>query len=135
MPQATDLTVQNGAPTPADKTFSLLTPASGYGSIAEWALKEGVISSVFPRLTAAARPSNNSKAPAKVLQIKLRVPSSYQDAVTGLTNVNSAFEMNATVSVPDDFPEDKKADAVAYATNLLATDLLREMMKDGAPAT
>lgn len=135
MPQATDLTVQNGASTPVDKTFTLMTPASGYGSVAEWALKEGVISSVFPRFTAAARPSKNSKAPAKVLQTKLRVPSSYQDAVTGLTNVNSAFEMNVTVSIPDDFPEDKKADAVAYAVNLHATALVRLMMKDGTPAT
>lgn len=133
MPQATDLTVENGASTPESKTFTLLTPASGYGSVAEWALKEGVISSVFPRFTAAARPSQ--KGGAKNLQMKLRIPSSYTDSVTGQTMVSSAWEFNGTVSVPDDFPEALKSDAVAFTGNLLKTALIQALMKDGLPAS
>lgn len=133
MPQATDLTVKNGEATPVDKTFTLLTPASGYGSIAEWALKEGAISSVFPRFTAAARPS--TKGNGKVLQVKFKMPSSYTDTVTGLTSVKSGFEFNGTISVPDDFPESLKADASSFVGNLLTHALVVSMMKDGLPAT
>lgn len=132
MPTATNLTVKNGAATPVDKTFTLLTPASGYGSVAEWALKEGTISSVFPRFTAAARPSQKTKS--KNLQVKFRLPSSYTDSVTGVTNVASAFEFNGTATVPDDFPEALKDDAVAFVTNILSTTLLKAMIKDGLPA-
>lgn len=137
MPSATDLSVNNGAASPVSKTFTLLTPSSGYGSIAEWALKEGDISSVFPRLTALARPSNGSsaKGSAKVLQLKFKLPSSYTDSVTGLTQVSSGFEFNGTVTVPDDFPEGLKSDAVAFTVNLLNTSLLKAMIKDGLPAT
>lgn len=46
MPQAINLTIDDETATP--KTFELISPAAGDGSIAEWALKEGTISSVFP---------------------------------------------------------------------------------------
>lgn len=135
MPQATDLVIKNAAGT--DKTFTLTTPASGYGSLAVWNLKEGAISSVFPTLTALARPSNRSKqsGPARQLSIRFRMPSSYVDSTTGLTLVGSAWEWNVQAAVPDDFPEASKADAVAYATNALKTALLTLMLKDGTPAT
>lgn len=137
MPQAQDITVKNGAATPVDKTFTLLTPASGYGSIAEWALKEGTISSVFPTFTAAASKSARSKAegPANKLRIRFRMPSSFTDSVTGLTNVGSAFEFNGNVTVPDDFPEALKADAAAFVGNLLTNALVKALVKDGLPAT
>lgn len=130
MPQATDLIVKNGAA--VDKTFTLLNPAAGLNSPAEWALKEGTISSVFPRFSALARTTNNT---SRQVQLKLRIPSSYTDTVTGLTQVASAFEFNGTVSVPNDFPENRKADAVAYFSNILATTLVKAMVQDGAPAT
>lgn len=133
MPSAADLVVQNGAA--VNKTFTLLAPASGYGGVAEWALKEGSISSVFPRFTAGARSSNNPKGSAKVLQLKLRLPSSYTDTVTGLTSVSSGFEFNCTVSVPDNFPEALKSDAVAFTANLINTALVKELIRDGLPAT
>lgn len=131
MPQATDLVINNGAGTPVAKTFTLLTPSAGDGSIAEWALKEGAISSVFPRITSsAARTGNGSRK----MQVKLRVPSSYTDSVTGKTLTGSAFEFNGTVSVPDDFPEALKNDAVAFTWGLLSTTLVKSMMRDATPA-
>lgn len=133
MPQAIDLVVKNGASTPVDKTYVLNTPASGYGSVAEWVLKEGAVSSVFPRFTAAARPSTRGNA--RNLQLKFKLPSSYTDTVTGNTLVRSAFEFNATVVVPDDFPEALKSDAVAFATNLLQTALVKALIRDALPAT
>lgn len=137
MPQATDLTIKNAAA--VDKSFKLLAPAAGYGGVAEWALKEGAISSVFPRVTALARHgqgnSGNGRSASKIVQFKVRVPSSFTDTVTGLTNVQSAFETNVTVSIPADFPESLKDDAVAYTTNFLSHALAKSMMKEGSPAS
>lgn len=135
MPSATNLIVKDGAD--VDKTFTLLSPAPGYGAPAEWALKEGVISSVFPRFTASARSSQrpNSLGAAKSVTVKIRVPSSYTDSVTGRTLTGSAFEFNGTATVPNDFPENLKADAVAFTSNLLSSALVKEMIRDGLPAT
>lgn len=132
MPQATDITVKNGATTPVDKTFSLISPAAGDGGIATWALKEGPISAVFPQLTASAAKNGNA---ARKLKVTLTCPSSYNDAVTGLTNVNSSAQMNVSFTIPDTYPEDKKADFVAFATNLLSSSLLKAMIRDAYPAT
>lgn len=132
MPQATDIVINNGAGTPVAKTFILQAPAAGDNSVAGWALKEGTISSVFPRITALARKTGNQ---ARLVQIKFRLPSSYTEAVNGLTRVGSAFEMNLTATVPDDFPESLKNDAVAFSANLIAHTLVKAMMRDALPAT
>lgn len=132
MPQAIDITINNGAATPVAKTFTLLAPAAGYGSVAEWALKEGTISSVFPRISLSARKTANSSGKTVV---KLKIPSSYTDSVTGLTKVGSSFEVNAEITVPDTFPESLKNDAVAFASNLFANTLVKACMRDANPAS
>lgn len=130
MPQATDLVIKNGAA--VDKTFTLISPAAGDGGIAQWALKEGTISSVFPALTASAnRTGNNSR----VLKVKFKQPSSFTDAVTGLTNVNSAAEMNVTFSIPASYPEALKNDFTAFAIGALNTVLFKSMIRDAYSAT
>lgn len=132
MPQAIDLVINNGAGTPVAKTFTLLAPAAGDNSVAEWALKEGTIGSVFPRLSCLAKRTGNNSRKA---QIKLKVPSSYTDTVTGLTKVGSAFEADIFVSVPDDFPEALKNDAVAYTVNSVNHALFKAVIRDGLPTT
>ncbi len=132
MPQAANLVINNGAGTPVAKTFELNSPASGDGGVAEWALKEGVISSIFPKVTAQARRTGNN---SRKTSIKLRLPSSYTDTVTGLTKVGSAFELNIEASVPDDFPEALKNDAAAFSANLVANAIIKAMIRDGLPAT
>lgn len=132
MPQATDLVVKNGAGTPVDKTFTLITPAAGSGGVAEWALKEGVISSVFPLFTAAARPTGNA---SRQLRLRLHLPSSYTDSVTGLTNVGSAAEFNGTYSIPNNLPEVLKNDWIAFVLNLQGHALVKAMIRDAYPAT
>lgn len=137
MPQATDLTLKNGASTPVDKLFKLISPAAGFGALAEWALKEGSISAVFPRITAMVREAQKKagRSSSKISQHRIRVPSSYLDTVTGQTMVNSAFEANITITVPDDYPEASKADAVAFTKNYVNHALFADMVKDGAPAS
>jgi len=132
MPQATDITINNGAATPVAKTFTLIAPASGDGSYANWRLKEGAISSVFPRIAIAARQS--SKA-ARKANLKVQIPSSYTDTVTGLTKVGSAFDCNIDVTVPDDFPEALKNDAVAFVVNFVAHAMAKAVIRDAVPAT
>lgn len=129
MPQATDLVIKNSAA--VDKTFALITPAAGDGSVAEWALKEGTISSVFPRLSASSKAASDKRN----LKIKFFMPSSYTDTVTGLTNVGSRAEVNTSITIPRDFPEALKSDFVAYATNAYKTTLMQAMWRDALPAT
>lgn len=129
------LIIKNGSN--VDKTFELISPAAGYDSVAEWALKEGVISSVFPRITASARNTKRTagRVPSKAVQVKIRIPSSFTDSVTGLTNVGSAYEFNGTVSIPADFPENRKSDAVAFVSNAINHAMVKAMFTDGSPAT
>lgn len=131
MPAAIDLTINNGAATPVPKTFVLLAPAAGDNSYANWRLKEGLISSVFPAIAVSAR-ANGS---ARKANIKLRIPSSYTEAVTGLTKVGSAFDLNIDVTVPDDFPEALKNDAVAFSVNMMAHALMKAVIRDATPTT
>lgn len=131
MPQAVDITVKNGATTPVNKTFSLISPAAGDSGIALWALKEGVISGAFPQLTAQARVTKTSR----VLKVKFRLPSSYVEAATGRTLVGSRAEMNVDFTIPEDFPEAQKSDFVAFSVNLLSSTLLMSMIRDAYPAT
>lgn len=132
MPTAVNLSLLNGATTPVAKTFTLLAPAAGYGAIAEWALKEGAISSVFPRITISARKTASGSTKAA---IKLRIPSSFTDTVTGLTKVSSAFEANIEVTVPDTYPESLKNDAVAFVKALLADPMVQAVIRDAVPAS
>lgn len=134
MPSAIDLTIDNGAGTPVNKTFTLLRPSAGDNSLAAWALKEGTISAVFPTITALARPTGDKLKGRRTI-IKFKLPSSYTDSVTGLTKVGSGFELDVTATIPDDFPEALKDDAVAFSTNLFAEALIQSMIRDGQPAS
>ena len=133
MPQATDLVLANGAPTPVQKTFKLMSPSAGDGSWCNWRLQEGTISTVFPALASCSR--DNGPRTARKLDLKVRVPSSYTDAVTGLTVVNSNFTFDATVTCPNAFPEALKPDAIAFVSNFMAAALVKEMMKQMTSAS
>lgn len=132
MPQAADIVLANGAGSPVNKTFTLYNPSAGDNSVATWKLKEGDIASVFPLITTSARATGNN---SRKMQGKLRIPSSYTDSVTGLTKVGSGFEFDFSASIPDDYPEDLKADAIAFSKNLIANAIIQAMIRDGVPAT
>jgi len=127
--QAVNLTLKNAAG--AATVFTLVAPAAGDNSWANWRNKVGPISSVFPRIAALARVGNK----ARKLNLKIQVPASFTDTVTGLTQVNATFDFDATVTVPDVFPESLKGDAVAFIESLFAQGLIKEMVRDAYPAT
>lgn len=130
MPQATNLVLKNAAN--ADKTFTLLAPAAGYMSVAEWALREGTTSTVYPRLTLqAVRTSNKSRKVA----LRVLVPAAYTSVSTGLPVVSSTLAFHGSITVPDDFPEAQKDDFVAYVAAFLNAPLVRSCYRDGLPAT
>lgn len=130
MPQAANLIVKNAAN--VDKTFTLLTPSAGYGSVAEWALREGPTTTVYPTFSLTANKTSNR---SRKVPVKVRVPAYYTSVSTGLPVVSTAMEFNGSVSVPDDFPDDQKDNAIAYMTNLLSTALVKSCLRDGLPAT
>ena len=132
MPQAQNLVVKNGAATPVDKTFVLMSPAAGDGGLAEWVLKEGTISVAFPVFTAMATKTGNG---ARNLKLKLKMPSSYTSPVTGLTNVGSNADFNVSLTIPNTYPEALKDDFTAFAVNLLTTSLVKAMIRDAISAT
>lgn len=130
MPAATDLVVKNAAGT--DKTFTLLYPSAGLGSVAEWALKEGATATVYPTFQLSARKTGNR---SKRVPLGVRVPASYTSVTTGLPVVSSTFEFHGVAVVPDDFPDNQKDDAVAYVKNLVGHALVVACMRNGVPAT
>lgn len=130
MPQATNITVKNGAG--VDKTFTLMTPAAGDGGKALWALKEGAYSAIFPILDASARPGADGK---RRLNITFKFPSTYTDTATGLTMLSVFAGANVQVILPDTFPENQKDDFVSYLTNLLSSPMLKSLIRDALPAT
>lgn len=127
MPQATTFVMKNGASTPVDKTFELVSPSAGDGGIATYVLKDGNISSVFPTVTASAAKTGNK---SRKLTIRMSIPSSFVDTVTQRTLVGPAALVTYTVSIPDDYPEAGKADLAAFAKNLPAVTQINAAIKD-----
>lgn len=130
MPQATNLVIKNALD--VDKTFTLLTPASGYGSVAEWALKEGATSVVWPTLSLSANKTRNR---SRKVQVNSQTPAIYTSVATGLPVVSSRMSLFLTATVPDDFPDDQKDDAIAYAVNAFRAELVKQCLRDGLPST
>jgi hypothetical protein len=126
MPQAADFTINNGAGTPVAKTFTLLAPASGLNSLAQWELREGGNSTVFPRFNAVLRLDPSVKGYSSV--VKHRYPSAFTDTTTGLVKPASVAEFVGTVKMPDDFPETDKAHFVAYVVNGMAHALWKQFL-------
>lgn len=131
MPQAIDLSLQNAAA--VAKTFNVISPSGPDGTTALWMFKDGAIRGAFPSITAMTR--RNTQKDARKGIYTLKVPSAYVDTATGLTLVGSSVLVNIAVTVPDDFPEVKKDDVVAYTKNLVASALFQSMMRDGLSAT
>lgn len=131
MPQAADIVINNGAGSPVAKTYTLLTPAAGDGASAKWALKEGTIGKVFPKIEVSSRANGSN---SRKTWITFTLPSSYTDTVTGLTAVGSGAQFNGYVTVPDDFPEALKNDFQAYVTNLMANVIIKACIRDALGA-
>lgn len=126
MPQIANITVKNAAL--VDKTFTVLTPAGGDGGVARFAIREGTAPAAFPVASVVARATTNG---SRKTTVKVNVPQSYVDPVSGLVKKGPAFEMNVDASMPDSYPESMRDDAVAYGVNFLASTLMRDTLRNG----
>lgn len=136
MPQAITFTIKNGAATPVDKTFTLISPAAGYGGIADWALKEGASEVAFPRVTYSARDVAQSQR--RKASLKIRVPATYLDQQTQQPALLAVAEANVDITMPHGFPESLKADFIAYVKNTVSAALFSGTdgaLKDAVPLT
>lgn len=116
MPSAANIVINNAAA--VAQTFTILNPAAGLNSEARWALKTGLNSSVFPRMSSVLRMDPSIKGSSGVF--KIMMPYSYTDSTTGLVKRGSAAELIVTNKMPEDYPEALKADWKAYCKNLFA---------------
>lgn len=136
MPQATNFTIKNGAATPVDKTFTLISPAAGYGGVADWRLKEGGAEVEFPSVTYTARDISQSQR--RKAQMKIRVPAVYTDQITQQPALLNFAEANVEITMPMGYPENQKADFIAFVKNSIAHAMFSGAdgaLRDAVPLT
>jgi hypothetical protein len=131
MPSAANIVINNGSA--VAKTFTLLNPAAGLNSEARWALKEGLNSAVFPRMSSVLRSDPSIKGTSGVFRITM--PQSFTDSTTGLVKAGSAAELVITNKMPADWPESLKADWKAYVKNALAEANVQLWLEGGSTFT
>lgn len=129
MPQAANFTVKDGAATPVDTLFTLLTPAAGK-SAAVWVAKsKGPTVATQPKVDVSTTGTKVGRA----LRLSFRLPYWVTGTDGRVTVVDSQFaSLNTTV--PDTIPDANRADFVALFANIIATALVKEMLKDGHSA-
>ena len=129
MPQAANFTVQDGAATPVDTLFTLLTPASGK-SPAVWVAKsKGPNVAAQPKVDASTTGTKIGRS----MRLSFRLPYWVTGADGRVTVVDSMFaSLNTTV--PDTIPDANRDDFVALFANIVASAIVREMIKDGHSA-
>ena len=129
MPQAANFTVKDGAATPVDTLFTLLTPASGK-SPAVWVAKsKGPNVAAQPKVDASTTGTKIGRS----LRLSFRLPYWVTGTDGRVTVVDSMFaSLNTTV--PDTIPDANRDDFVALFANIVASAIVREMIRDGHSA-
>lgn len=129
MPQAANFTVKDGAATPVDTLFTLLTPAAGK-SAAVWVAKsKGPTVATQPKVDVSTTGTKVGRA----LRLSFRLPYWVTGTDGRVTVVDSQFA-SLSATVPDTIPDANRADFVALFANIIATALVKEMLKDGHSA-
>lgn len=130
MPTGIDLTVNDGLATPVARTFTLLSAASGYNGLAEWVYKKGNFSLGWPTFTfMASKSKSKRKASGKLVYPVVVVDGS------GMPLFNSSAIAHYDVTFDSNFPEDQKADVMAFLSNIMNSALIKGATKDATPIT
>lgn len=129
MPQAANFTVLDGAATPADTLFTLLTPASGK-SPAVWVAKsKGPTVATQPKVDV----STTGTKVGRSLRLSFRLPY-WVTGTDGRVSVVDSLFASLNVVVPDTVPDANRDDFVALLANIIANEIVREMIRDGHSA-
>lgn len=133
MPDLANITVKKADGT-TDITYTGIQPSSGDKSPAVW--KSQSVGSALahqPELRVSAR--SNATRTARQVTVNVSYPALVTSADTGITSVLKRFNMTAEASVPTDVPTALTDEATAQACNLMASALMKEMMKTGYSAS
>lgn len=123
MTQLADITVKNGAVSPADTLFTAVEPQSGSTS-ALWYYKAGLQRNSYVRLTTDVRRSGSNASTKSKMQLNFPVV----DSVTGLVKYQLIAKMELTV--PDTATQTDVDHVYAFMKNLIAHAQLQGNFKD-----
>lgn len=130
MPQGADITILDGQATPVSRTFALLSAAAGYGGVAEFVYKKGNFASGWPALTISAVKSKlKRKSTGKLVYPVVITDANGQAVVQAVAIGHFDLQFDAN------FPEDQKADALAFFVNAQSNSIIKSAMRDGTPVT
>lgn len=127
MTQITDITVKNGAATPADQVFTAFQPQAG-SEPAVWYAKTGDKRIGWSSFTASVRRTNGTNKASK-LQANFVIP-----LVDSLGARVGEIPASFSITLPDTATQLDINNATAYVTNLLSSSFVKSMITTGTPA-
>lgn len=126
MPQASNVTVKDGATTPADTLFTMIQPSGGNLPATYVAKSKGPSMSAVPKVMISA----TGTAKTRETKLTFRTPF-WVTGTDGVTKViDSAFTEVKTV-LPESVPDAVRKDHQAYVANFLDNVQVQETMRDG----
>lgn len=133
MPAIADLTVKKYDGT-TNIVYSGVQPSSGDGTPAVWKSQTvGTANAHQPEFRLAAKEgSNGAKRNSRVT---FQYPQIATNTTTGVTSVIDRFSADVNVSCPKGMTQSDINEAVAQLTNILATTLIRDCLRQGYAAS
>lgn len=127
MANAAQITIKNGAATPADVVFA---PESVQSDVASFVDRTPGVAIGFRRLTTTYKPA---KGTSRVNRSKYAIEMPVTSTVNGITSV--AYVLRATVDVilPDQSTVAERNDLYAFLQNGLSNPLVRGVLRDLDP--
>jgi len=127
MPQASAITIQNGAATPVNVTFS---PESVTPQIARFADRSGGTANAFQRLTLTTAFAGGAKTVNKTgLNIELPVVA----VISGAATVQRVLRAKLEFTIPDGATDAERKDLYAFTRNALANASAMATLRDLDP--
>lgn len=127
MPQASNITLTDE--TGAERLFALLSPAAGYGGIAEWRYAETAYPEANPTITSqAVKRATSNKS-------KWRLATPIASVADGVVTKTGDIMSHAECTVPLAAPTSLRIRHAALFAALVFNDLCKQAMQDGLPTT
>jgi len=117
-----------------DITFTALTPSAGDNVAAQWR-SESASSQNNGKPLATLVSKWNGDRTARRLNFEFRYPQTATSTVDSLTKVVNFVPVSFSIAVPSGCPDTIVAEAVAQATNLLVSTLVRSSLNTGFAPT
>lgn len=133
MPSMANITVKKNDGT-TDIIYNALTASAGDNVAAQWRNESGGSQpNAKPSMSMVSK--YNSNRTARRVDIEYRYPQIYTDTTTGLVSVTNVIPISFSVALPLGAPDAAINEAVAQATNLLSSTLVRDSLKAGFAPT